>query len=104
MFGYIGRFFGFRKDTSFDRMIARVCSTSLTVIAVLIAIAAFTISIAFVNKNVNDTLTFIILSFVISSILMWALGIRDGVWDNRFTVSKVIDCVLMGVISLLAVI
>lgn len=71
---------------------------------ILIAIAAFTISIAFVNKNVNDTLTFIILSFVISSISMWALGIRDGVWDNRFTVSKVIDCVLMGVISLLALI
>lgn len=42
VFGYIGRFFGFRKDTSFDRMIARVCSTSLTVIAVLIAIAALT--------------------------------------------------------------
>ena len=42
VFGYIGRFFGFRKDMSFDRMIARVCSTSLTVIAVLIAIAALT--------------------------------------------------------------
>lgn len=40
VFGYIGRFFGFRKGTSFDRMIARICSIGLTVIVVLIAIAA----------------------------------------------------------------
>lgn len=71
---------------------------------ILIAIAAFSISIAFVNRNANDTMTLIIFSFIISSISMWALGIRDGVWDNKYTVSKVIDCILMGAISLLAVI
>lgn len=71
---------------------------------ILIAIAVFTISISFVNRNVDNTIAFIIFSFVISSIVMWALGIRDGVWDNKYTASKVVNCILFGAVSLLAVI
>lgn len=41
-FSFIGKFLGYKKDTPFDRMIARICSVSLTIIAVLIAIAALT--------------------------------------------------------------
>lgn len=71
---------------------------------ILLAIAAFTISISFVNKNVNDTIGFVIFTFIISSIAMWAFGIRDGVWDNKYTASKVLNCVLFSAISIFSVI
>lgn len=41
-FSFIGKFLGYKKDTPFDRMIARACSVSLTVVVALIAVAAFT--------------------------------------------------------------
>ncbi|MCD8028136.1 MAG: hypothetical protein LUF02_05655 [Erysipelotrichaceae bacterium] len=71
---------------------------------ILVAIAIFTISIAFVNKNVNNTIGFIILTFIISSISMLKLVIRDGLCDNKYKVSKVINCVLFSVISIFSVI
>lgn len=71
---------------------------------ILIAISAFSVSMAFVNEKVNYSITLIIFAFVVSSISMWALNIRDGVWDNKYTFSKVVNCLLMGIINLLAVI
>lgn len=71
---------------------------------ILVAIALFSISISIVKHTTSTSIGFVIFAFVISSLVMWANGIRDGVWDNKYIVSKVLDCVLMGTISIFAVI
>lgn len=71
---------------------------------ILVAITLFSISLSIVKQTTSVSIGFVIIAFVISSIVMWTNGIRDGVWDNKFTVSKIIDCVLMGAISIIAVI
>lgn len=71
---------------------------------VLIAIAGFLVSIAFAKQTLDNSFALLIITLFISSLSMWALGIRNGIWDNKYSASKVLVCVLMGAVGLLAVI
>lgn len=70
---------------------------------ILIAITMFLFSVAFINQTLGSSLVLILAAFFISSLLMWAFGIRDGIWDNKYIVSKVFGCVMLGGIGLFAV-
>lgn len=70
---------------------------------ILVTISLVMGSVALINNNWDSSCSVLIFEFVISSLIMWSFGIRDGVWDNKFTVSKVADCVLLAGISLFAV-
>lgn len=71
---------------------------------ILVTISLVMGSVAIINNNWDSASSMLIFEFVISSLIMWSFGIRDGVWDNKYTISKVADCVLLAGISLFAVI
>ena len=71
---------------------------------VMVAIAAFAASIALTDGNKAVPFLIVMIVFVIFSLLNWSISIRKGSWDNTgMVVPKVINCILLAVISLIAV-
>lgn len=70
---------------------------------VILAIFIFTLSLSFANKA-TDSIGLLVFTCVIMSLLIWALSIRKGNWDNTaMVIPKVLNCVLTAVICIVAV-
>ena len=69
----------------------------------LVAITLFSISLSIVSKSISSSLLYIIPSFIIISLITWALSVRKGEWDNTgMTIPKILNCILLAVISIVA--
>ena len=71
--------------------------------SILVAISVFAISMAIVKKSISVTWPYILAAFLAFSIFNWAISIRKGEWDNTgMTASKVSNCILLAIISIVA--
>ena len=71
--------------------------------SILVAISAFAISMAIVKNNISVSWPYILAAFLTFSLFNWAISIRKGEWDNTgMTASKVSNCLLLAVISIVA--
>jgi len=70
---------------------------------ILVAILLFCGSISVVEGTLSSKAVYLLLAFSVSSVVLWIHSIRDGVWGNKYLITKIINSVLFGVISLFAV-
>ena len=72
---------------------------------ILLTVYAFTMSVSVINGTIGKTWTLLTAVFVLFSIVMWGLGLRDGVnLPKKYRAFKVAGCVIAGAISVIAVI
>lgn len=72
---------------------------------ILATVFAFTLSISIFNQTIGKTCFILSAVFAVFSIVMWGLGLRDGVnAPKKYRAYKLIGCVLAAVISVIAVI
>ena len=72
---------------------------------VLLSILAFLISVAVVNKNVNNTLPFLAMLFLISTIAIWTLGVRQDVKKYKYSqIAQCCTCIASLGIGMIAVV
>lgn len=70
----------------------------------LFSLLAFLISISVVNKSINQALPFLIMLFVVETIAVWTLGVRQDVKRYRYSeVAQGITCAITVGIGLIAV-
>lgn len=70
----------------------------------LFSILAFLISVSVVNKSINQVLPFLIMFFVVETIAVWTLGVRQDVKKYRYSeVAQGITCAVSLGIGLIAV-
>ena len=72
---------------------------------ILLTVYAFTMSVSVINGTIGKTWMLLTAVFVLFSIVMWGLGLRDGVnLPKKYRAFKVAGCVIAGAISVIAVI
>lgn len=70
----------------------------------LLSILSFLISVSIVNKSTNQAVPFIIMLFIIATVAIWALGVRQDVKKYRYSeIAQGITCAASLGIGLIAV-
>ena len=70
----------------------------------LFSILAFLISVSVVNKSINQVLPFLIMLFIVETIAVWTLGVRQDVKNYRYSeIAQGITCAVSFGIGLIAV-
>lgn len=74
---------------------------------ILISIFVFCLTVAFKNHNINSSILILVYTLIITSIVIWILGLRNPIWTGSkkaYLVASVFDCVVLTGIGLFAVV
>lgn len=74
---------------------------------ILISIFAFCLSVAFKNQNIENSITLLVYTLIVTSIVIWILGLRNPIWTGSkkaYLVASIFDCVVLTGIGLFAVV
>lgn len=72
---------------------------------VIFCILSFLISVSIVNRNMDKAITFLIMLFLIASISVWTLGVRQDVRNYKYSeIEQCITCIASFGIGLIAVV